>query len=191
MKRSLGAKTLAMPSPVWVIGTYDAAGTPNLMTVAWGGICCSKPPAVSISLREATYTYACVVGRRAFTVNVPSVSHAAAADLVGVVSGREGDKFAAAGLTAVPSELVDAPYVEEFPLNLECRLVDSLKLGLHTLFVGEIVDVKADEEVLGRDGYPTVDGVRHFTFVVAEQSYYALGDRIGPAFAAKRKNAAS
>lgn len=190
MKTSLGAKTLAMPSPVWVIGTYDAAGTPNLMTVAWGGICCSKPPAVSISLREATYTYACVVQRRAFTVNIPSVSHAAAADLAGVISGRDGDKFAAAGLTAIPSDLVDAPYVREFPLNLECRLVDSLKLGLHTLFVGEIVDVKADEDVLDGEGYPSVAGVRPFTFVVTEQSYYALGNRIGPAFTAK-KGAAS
>ncbi len=186
MKKSLGRKPLAMPSPVWVIGTYDDVGTPNLMTVAWGGICCSKPPAVSISLREATYTYACVVRRRAFTVNVPSVSHVAAADLVGVVSGREGNKFAAAGLTPVPSDLVDAPYVKEFPLNLECRLLDSLNLGLHTLFVGEIVDVKADEEVLDGEGYPSVAGVRPFTFVVTEESYYALGDRIGPAFAAKK-----
>ena len=191
MKKSLGRKTLAMPSPVWVVGTYDDAGMPNVMTVAWGGICCSKPPAVSIALREATYTYACLARRRAFTVNVPSAAHAAAADLVGVISGRDGDKFAAAGLTAVASDLVDAPYVKEFPLNLECRLVESVKLGLHTLFVGEIVDVKADEEVLGHDGYPTVDGVRPFTFVVAEQSYYALGERIGPAFAAKRKDAAS
>jgi flavin reductase (DIM6/NTAB) family NADH-FMN oxidoreductase RutF len=175
-----------MPSPVWAIGTYDAAGAPNLMTVAWGGICCSKPPAVSISLREATYTYAGLVEHRAFTVNIPSARHVGAADLVGVIPGRDGDKFKAAGLTAVASDLVDAPYVKEFPLVLECRLVQSLKLGLHTLFVGEVVDVKADEEVLGSDGYPSVEGVRPFTFVVAEESYYALGDRIGPASAAKK-----
>ena len=175
-----------MPSPVWAIGTYDAAGAPNLMTVAWGGICCSKPPAVSISLREATYTYAGLVKHGAFTVNIPSTRHVGVADLVGVISGRDGDKFKAAGLTAVASDLVDAPYVKEFPLNLECRLVDSRRLGLHTLFVGEIVDVKADEEVLGSDGYPSVEGVRPFTFVVAEESYYALGERIGPAFAAKK-----
>jgi len=179
-----------MSSPVWAIGTYDAVGAPNLMTVAWGGICCSKPPAVSISLRQATYTYAGLVKHGAFTANIPSTRHVEVADPVGVTSGRDGDRFKAAGLTVVASDLVDAPYVKEFPLNLECRLVDSLKLGLHTLFVGEIADVKADEDVLGSDGYQSVAGVQPFTFVVADESYYALGDRMGPAFAAD-KGAAS
>ncbi len=141
-----------MPSPVWAVGTYDADGAPNLTTVAWGGICCSKPPAVSISLRQATYTYAGLVKHGAFTANIPSTRHVEVADPVGVTSGRDGDKFRAAGLTAVASDLVDASYVKEFPLNLECRLVGLLKLGLHALFVGEIVDVKADEDVLGSGG---------------------------------------
>ena len=150
MKRFLGVKTLAMPSPVSAVGNYAAAGTPNLMAVARGATCCSKPPAVSVSLRKATYKHAWVVRRRAFTVNIPSVVCAGAADLVGAFSGLgDGDSCAAAGLTAVPSDLVDAPHVREFPLNPECRLVDSLQLGRHMLFVGEIVDVKADEEVLG------------------------------------------
>jgi len=175
-----------MPSPVWSIGTYDAAGAPSLMTVAWGGICCSKPPAVSISLREATYTCAGLVEHKAFTINIPSTRHVGAVDLVGVTSGRDGDRFKAAGLTVVASDLVDAPYVKEFPLNLECRLVDSLKLGLHTLFVGEIADVKADEDVLGSDGCPSVARVQPFTFVVTEESCCALDDHMGSAFAAKK-----
>ena len=56
MKRSLGAKTLLFPTPVLLVGTYDQAGKPNLMTAAWGGVCCSKPPCVAVSLRKATYT---------------------------------------------------------------------------------------------------------------------------------------
>ena len=182
MKRSLGRKTLVVPAPVWVVGTYDAEGKSNIMTAAWGGICCSKPPAVCVSLREATYTYGNIVARRAFTVNVPSVDFAEQVDYVGIASGRDVDKFEAAGLTPVRSELVDAPYVEEFPINLECRLIHTLKIGLHTLFVGEIADVKADESVLGEKDRPEIDKVRPFVFSVGEQTYHAIGGLVGPAF---------
>src|SRR5512137_832039 len=99
MKRSLGAATLALPSPVWVVGTYDSSGAPNLMTAAWAGIVCSKPPAVSVSLREATYTYANIAERKAFTVNVPAVRQAQIADFLGIASGRNVDKFAGTVLT--------------------------------------------------------------------------------------------
>ena len=181
MRRSLGPATLILPTPVWVVGTYDSEGRPNVMTAAWGGIACSKPPAVSVSLREATYTFANIVDRKAFTVSVPSAHQARQVDFLGMASGRDVDKFAEAGLTATRSELVDAPYVAEFALSLECRLLHSLKIGLHTLFVGEIVDVKADEEVLV-DGIPTVDLVKPFVFSVGEQAYYAVGGLVGPAF---------
>jgi flavin reductase (DIM6/NTAB) family NADH-FMN oxidoreductase RutF len=181
MKRSLGPATLALPTPVWVIGTYDSEGRPNAMTAAWGGVACSKPPAVSVSLREATYSYANIVDRKAFTVSIPSAHQARQADFLGVASGRDVDKFSAAGLTATRSDLVDAPYVAEFPLCLECRLLHTLKIGLHTLFVGEIVDVKADEEVLV-DGIPAICQVNPLVFSVGEQAYYAVGDRVGTAF---------
>ena len=181
MKRSLGSLGLPAPSPVWVIGTYDSSGAPNLMTAAWAGICCSKPPAVGVSLREATYTYGNIVGRKAFTVNVPSAPQAKTADYLGIASGRDGDKFAAAGLTAVKGRLVDAPSVAEFPLSIECRLLHTLKIGLHTLFVGEIADVQAEDSVLV-EGHPTLDRLAPFLFSAGEQAYYAVGPRIGPAF---------
>ena len=144
MKKSLGPRTLAFPTPVWVVGVYDKNGKPNAMTAAWAGVCCSKPPCVAVSLRKATYSYGCIVFRRAFTINVPSEAHVREADYLGMTSGREVNKFAQARLTPVNSTLVDAPYVREFPLILECKLLHALEIGLHTLFVGEILDVKAD-----------------------------------------------
>ena len=72
MKRSLGAKTLIFPTPTWIVGSYDKQGKPNGMTAAWGGICCSDPPCVAVSLRKATYSYGNLVERKAFTVSVPS-----------------------------------------------------------------------------------------------------------------------
>jgi len=56
MKKSIGAKTLVYPTPVFVVGTYDKDGKPNVMTAAWGGICCSNPPCVAVSLRKPRYS---------------------------------------------------------------------------------------------------------------------------------------
>jgi flavin reductase (DIM6/NTAB) family NADH-FMN oxidoreductase RutF len=182
MKRSLGARTLAFATPVWVIGTYDEAGRPNVMTASWAGMCCSSPPCVNVSLRRATYTYGCLVARRAFTVSVPSEAYLAQADYFGIVSGREVDKLAAAHLTAVASELVDAPYVAEFPLVLECQLLHTLEIGLHTLFVGEIKDVKADEAVLGGRGLPDGAAVRPLVYLPEVRRYHGLGPDLGRAF---------
>jgi flavin reductase (DIM6/NTAB) family NADH-FMN oxidoreductase RutF len=182
MKSSLGARTLVYPTPVFVVGTYDAEGRPNVMAVAWGGICCSKPPCVAISVRAATYTYGNLMARRAFTVSVASRDHVEAVDYFGIASGRDADKFAATGLTPVRSELVDAPYVGEFPLVLECRVTHVTELGLHTQFVGEILDVKMDEECLDADGKPSVELVRPFCWGPGENHYYALGEKLGRGF---------
>ena len=80
MKNSLGAKTLVYPTPVFVVGTYDKEGKPNVMTASWGGICCSQPPCVAVSLRKATYTHGNILARKAFTISIPSESHVQQAD---------------------------------------------------------------------------------------------------------------
>jgi flavin reductase (DIM6/NTAB) family NADH-FMN oxidoreductase RutF len=182
MKISLGAKTLAHPTPTWVVGTYDHDGKPNVATVAWAGICCSQPPCVAVSLRKATYSYGNIVERKAFTVNVPSDAHVKEADYFGLVSGRDVDKLAAAGLTPVASQLVDAPFVEQFPLVLECRLLHTLEIGLHTQFVGEILDVKASESVLDDKGRIDVQKIRPFIFAPGDRTYHGLGQFLAKAF---------
>jgi flavin reductase (DIM6/NTAB) family NADH-FMN oxidoreductase RutF len=182
MKKSLGAKTLVYPTPVFVVGTYGADGKPNVMTASWGGICCSQPPCVAVSLRKATYTHGNIVARRAFTISIPSENHLKQVDHIGLVSGRDGDKFAKTRLTPVKSSLVDAPYVGEFPLVLECRLAHTFELGLHTQFVGEILDVKADESVLDNGGLCDIKKVRPFLFTPDTQEYFAIGNRLGKAF---------
>ena len=182
MKKSIGAKTFVLPTPVWVVGTYDKAGKPNVMTAAWGGVCCSKPPCVNISLRKATYTYGNILERKAFTINVPSEMYAKEADYFGIVSGRDVDKFATTELTAVNSDLVDAPYVKEFPLVLECKLIYTNEIGIHTQFTGEIMDVKAEKTVLGRKGLPDVEKVKPLVFGPLIQTYHGIGEYIGQAY---------
>lgn len=182
MKVSLGAKTLAQPAPVWVVGAYDADGKPCGMTAAWGGICCSAPPCLTVSVRESRHSYAAILGRKAFTVSVASAKYAAAADYFGIVSGRDVDKFVATGLTPVRSEVVDAPYVGEFPLILECALYRTVELGAHVQFIGEIMDVKADKDVLGPDGYPAADKVRPLIFTPVNRNYHTVGEYVGQAY---------
>ena len=65
MKKSFDAKTLIYPTPVWLIGTYDKSGKPNAATIAWGGVCSSKPPCVAVSLRGVTYTHGNIMERKA------------------------------------------------------------------------------------------------------------------------------
>jgi flavin reductase (DIM6/NTAB) family NADH-FMN oxidoreductase RutF len=187
MKHSLGAKTLLFPAPVLLVGTYDRQGHPNLMNAAWGGICCSQPPCVAVSLRKATYSYAGIVEHKAFTIGIPCEAQMKEADYVGIVSGRDTDKFSAIGFTSVKSELVDAPYAAELPFVLECRLLHTLELGLHTQFVGEIVDVKVDAAVLGDDGLPDILKLKPLLFDTAHRGYHGIGSLLGQAFSVGKK----
>ena len=182
MKKSLGAETIVPTTPVWVVGTYDCEGKPNVMTAAWGGICCSQPPCVYVSLRKATYTYSNIVERKAFTVSIPSEKYVKESDYFGIVSGKKVDKFSATGLTPMKSDLVDAPYVKEFPLILECKVIKIVEIGLHTEFIGEIMDVKADSSVLNEKNLPDLEKVNPIIWNIAGMTYHKVGKSVGQAF---------
>ncbi len=171
------------PTPVSIVGTYDREGKPNVMTAAWVGVCCSQPPCIAVSLRSATYSHGNIVKRRAFTISIPSEKYLKEVDYVGLVSGRDTDKFSATKLTAVKSELVDAPYVKEFPLVLECNLRHTIELGLHTHFIGEIVNVKADEEILTEEGLPDIKRINPIVYTPVARKYYRVGSYLGEAHA--------
>lgn len=187
MKTSIGANTLAYPAPAFVVGTYDAQGQPNVMTAAWGGICCSRPPCVAVSLRKATYSYHNIVAREAFTISIASERYVKEVDYFGIASGRDADKFARTGLTPARSDVVDAPYVAEFPFVIECGLLHTIEIGLHTQFVGEVIDIKVEEDVLGPDGQPDVERIRPLVYATGNRAYYALGGLLGRAFSAGRE----
>jgi len=182
MKKSLGAKTIIYPAPVLIIGTYDSNKRPNLMTVAWGGICCSTPPCVAVSMRKATYTYGNINQRKAFTVNILSENMVKEADYYGIVSGRSEDKFAKTNITPVKSDLVDAPYGKEFPFVLECKLLKTIEIELHTQFIGKILDVKVDQSMIGTNGLPDIDKLKPFFFDPANCEYLGIGKKLGNAF---------
>jgi flavin reductase (DIM6/NTAB) family NADH-FMN oxidoreductase RutF len=178
-KVSLGARTWIIPTPVWVIGSYDKDGKPNVMTSSWVGISCSKPASLMTCLREATYTHGNIMERKAFTVNIASESYAHYAAYVGRVSGRDVDKFEKTGLTPVKSTLVDAPYIKEFPMVIECKLTQTVELGMHTMFIGEIMDIKADRSILSEEGVPDIEKLKPFVFTPGSSKFYGMNKLIG------------
>jgi flavin reductase (DIM6/NTAB) family NADH-FMN oxidoreductase RutF len=184
VKKSLGAKAMLYPTPVLAVGSYDAEGRPNVMTAAWGGIACSKPPCISVSLRSATASHGNIIARKAFTISLPGREQAAQTDYFGLVSGRDVEKFTAAGLTPVTAEFVDAPSVGEFPLVVECAVVQVNELGLHTQFIGEIKDVKIEESCLDAEGNVDIRKLDPIAFALgnATAEYFALGESLGRAF---------
>jgi flavin reductase (DIM6/NTAB) family NADH-FMN oxidoreductase RutF len=177
MKKSIQPQAILFPNPVLVVCTYDANGKPNAATLAWGGIASSQPPAISIAVQPRRYTYEAIMKRKAFTVNLVPEKYAAEADYFGIASGRESDKFAVTGLTPVGSEVVDAPYIAEFPYALECEVAHILDLGLHTLFIGEV------------KGTVVEDGAAaHWSDIISwdasTREYFAKGTPVAKAFSA-------
>jgi flavin reductase (DIM6/NTAB) family NADH-FMN oxidoreductase RutF len=190
MKKSLGPKTIAFPLPAFLVGTYDADGKANIMTAAWGGIVASEPPLIAVSIRPNRHTHAAIAENQAFTVAFPRAALAQSVDYAGIFSGKKLDKFAATGLTPVASQKVKAPYPAECPVVAECRLHKRVELGSHDLFVGEILDILADEEALAADGSLDIALVDPIVYAPGAD-YHRIGQSLGKAFSIGKKLASS
>ena len=170
---------MCYPMPVFIIGTYNADGTPNAMNAAWGGI--SEETEISICVDAAHKTAENLLARKAFTVSMATAKMMAACDYVGIVSGnKEPEKFAKAGFHATKSEFVDAPLIDELPMALECQVIsyDTETCRL----VGRIVNVCADTSVLGENGKVDVAKLAPITYDPMNHHYLALGEKVGQAF---------
>ena len=184
MKTSLGPRTLLYPHPMLIIGTYDAEGNADAMAAAWGGICSSDPPCVAFSVQKSRYTYTNLLETGACTLNIPSSAHVAEADFFGITSGRDVDKFKACGLTPVAAACVHAPAIEEFPVVLCCRIIDTVEIGGHVQFIAEILDVLVDDAVMGEDGKPVVEKISPLIYDSLRREYRTVGGFAGKAFSA-------
>ena len=180
---SLGPQAFISPAPVLLVGTYDASGRPNIMTSAWGGLCCSQPPCLAVSLRRSSWTCRSLQLKQAFTVSIPGRNMVGQADFAGLVSGRQEDKFQSLGLTPQAGEHVDAPFVAECPVVLELLLRHTLEFGSHIQFVGEIMDVKVNRDCLSPEGLPDPALIDALSFAPLTKEYYGIGEFVARAFA--------
>lgn len=179
MRKNFGPKTMCYPMPVFIIGTYNADGTPNAMNAAWGGI--SEEREISICVSDDHKTTENFLARKAFTVSMATADTVVACDYVGIVSGNdEPDKFRKAGFHATKSEFVDAPLIDELPMALECELISYDKESCR--LVGRIVNVCADDSVLGEDGKIDPAKLQPITYDSMSHTYRTLGPVVGRAF---------
>ena len=179
MRKNFGAKTMCYPMPVFIIGTYNADGTPNAMNAAWGGI--SEEAEISICVDNSHKTAENLIARKAFTVSMATAKYVAACDYVGIVSGnKEPDKFAKAGFHATKSGFVDAPLIDELPMALECEVISYDEETCRV--VGRIGNVSADEAVLGENGKVDGSKLRPITYDAMNHHYLVLGEKVGNAF---------
>ena len=170
-----GSALLGPVPPVLVsCGEGEAA---NLITVAWAGTICTQPPRVSISVRPTRHSYGLIKESGEFVINLPTTALAKAVDWCGVKSGRDVDKFKEMGLTAVPGSAVSAPVLAESPVNLECRVFQTIPLGSHDLFLADVVAVDVDEDLLDEAGRLRLDKAGLAAYV--HGTYYALGKQLG------------
>jgi len=176
-KRILKPHTRLFPLPVVLTTCVDKDGNPNIITLAWVGIVCSEPPQISISVRHQRYSCELIMESREFTVNVPSESIVREVDVCGNVSGREANKFALTDLTPIPSRKIRPPLIKECPYNIECKVVRELDLGSHVMFIGEVVAMHVDEEILDENG--AVDYRKAKPFSYCATGYWTLDREIG------------
>ena len=164
------------PVPVVLVGCSHEKLGDNVLTIAWCGVDCSDPPIIHISIRPDRYSHRMIKESGCFTVNIPTCDLLGEIDLCGTVSGREGDKFERSGLTPKEASIVSAPIIDECPVNIECTVRDVITLGLHDMFLGEIVAKRVHESCL-TGGKLDVSKIPLVAYCNGE--YWSLGRRIG------------
>ena len=183
MRKNFGEKTWLYPLPVLIVGSYDENGKADAMNAAWGGIYDANQVILCLSAGHKTTKNIKVKG--AFTVSFATADTVAACDYVGLVTANTtSDKMEKAGFHTVKSEFVDAPIIEELPMTLECKLV---KIGEDGHIIGEVVNVSADEKILGADGLVLPEKLGAITFDPVHNTYLKLGEKVGNAFSDGKK----
>jgi flavin reductase (DIM6/NTAB) family NADH-FMN oxidoreductase RutF len=175
MKVSKPGSTALYPVPAVLVSC--GIDQPNIITLAWVGTLCSDPPAVGISVRPERFSHGLIDRAGEFVVNLPRADQVNVVDYCGHVSGRDVDKWAACSLTPAPSVKIRTPIIAQCPVALECRVSHRLTLGVHGLFVGEVLAVQIDEEVLTAEGH--IDYARAQPLAYVGGYYWRIGDLLG------------
>ena len=176
-KIAMGPSSLVYPKPAWLVGA-NVEGRPNFLAVGAGGVANGTPPMISVAIHPARYSFRGIAENQTFSVNVPSVDQARETDYCGVESGARANKAEVCGFEVFYGKLGTAPMIGQFPVNLECRVVEAPKLDSHTLFIGRVEEVYVSEECL-TDGKPDLAKIRPLVHVGdPDRLYVGLGEVI-------------
>jgi flavin reductase (DIM6/NTAB) family NADH-FMN oxidoreductase RutF len=181
-KIEVGAKNFMYPTPTTLVGA-NVAGKPNYITIAHVGIL--HYITISVSMHKGHYTNGGVKENGTFSVNIPSTKMVKVTDYCGMVSGKEIDK--AALFTNFYGKLKTAPMIEECPANMECRLIQTVELPTHEIFIGEIVATYCAEEYLTQGKNVDLPKVDPILFSMSGARYFQLGREFARAWQVGRE----
>lgn len=175
MKEYLEPTTALAPIPAVMVscGNMEEA---NITTIAWTGVLNSEPPLVYVSIRPSRYSYDIIKETKEFVINIPDEKLVWATDFCGTKSGKEVDKFEQANLTKEQSKNVNAPSIKECPISLECKLKEIKQLGSHDMFIGEIISISANKELI-KNGKVNLSKANLITYL--GNKYYVANKKIG------------
>ncbi len=140
------------PVPVVMVTSRNSKGKDNVFTVAWAGTVCTKPPMLSISIRPERLSYDYIKESMEFTINLPTRKLTRETDFCGVRSGRVVDKIKEMNFTMKEGKEVSSPYIDECPINIECKVKSIIPLGTHDLFLAEVLCSHIDEKLIDENG---------------------------------------
>lgn len=181
MRKNLGSQPALFPMPVAIVAAYGADGKVCAMNAAWAQICAMDKIALFIDADHKTT--ANIMETKAFTVSIADVPNMEVADFFGIATGNKmSDKFERTGYHAVKSEFVNAPVITEFPVTLECELAEVVNTESMHAVVGTIVNVSADESVVGDKDKILPEKVNALIFDQYRSGYYAVGEKVGQAW---------
>jgi len=135
------------PHPTALITTISKDGKPNIITVAWIIPTSIKPPLLAVSIGKTRYSHKLLAEKEEFIANIPTKELLNEVAYCGSTSGRDVNKFEKARLTLKPAKKVKPPIIEECVAHIECKVVDRLPTGDHTIFIGEVLTAYAEEEL--------------------------------------------
>ncbi|MEJ2280387.1 MAG: flavin reductase family protein [Candidatus Bathyarchaeota archaeon] len=185
MKTKKNPWTALFPCPVVLVTCLDNEGNPNIITLAWVGTVCSEPPIIAMGIRPTRYSYGLIKSNKEFVVNIPTTKILRESDYCGVSSGKNVEKFSETKLTKQKAENVKSPLIKECPVNIECKLKEVIPLGAHDLFLGEIVQVHVDNEILDEKG--NIDFKKADPFVFNQGEYWNINKKLGNYGFSKKK----
>lgn len=181
MTKNFGVKPYLFPMPTYMIGTYNEDNTVDVMMMAWGGICAEDMVALNLEAEHKTVPN--IESRKAFTLAIPGIDTLKESDFLGIATANKmKDKFERTGLHAVKSENVDAPVITEYPVTLECEVVEMQNQPYGLRVLGRIVNVIADGKVLDEKGKIDASKLHAFAFDQMQNGYYAIGEKVGQAW---------
>ena len=180
MRKNIKTTEAIFPMPVLMIATYNEDGTIDVMNAAWGMMIDRNT--VALNLTETHKTVKNIKQRKAFTVSIADSNHVVEADYLGVVSGNNTpNKFENSGLTAIKSENVDAPIINEFPICMECEFIEYQDSQYGAGVIGKVINVTADEKVMNGEKVD-INLVNAIAFDPYTHGYYKVGEKVGEAF---------